>query len=498
MADQQRIAAPYGDIFFVNTPTIDRWAQQMYVEQKQREAKQQQENAALDASISKELGKVRSVDAPEIIQDYHDLKQIKKQMLFNKDLQKDPVAFNQMQQEALRKYQGIVSKSNASGEIKDMAKIMNADHFKNPWDYTDDYGQRMQTLNNTPLSQLGNHPVYGSDLTNWDTYRYDGSNVDFSKKVGMAIGQLRHISGKEEPMDKQGIEFRTPIYQYANSPARVFDSLINSMDHETERAAQVKWKKLSPEEVQRTEQEYNSIPQAKWEQMGERGPQELNIRGGSDAEKYMRYLAQRSAIDNNPTLLKYDKRISDKAKMDYKFAQDKVMEGLRFGHQKQLKKQEQDQVDNWIVDYWDKRFREAKSTEAVGLPGPKTPTLTFPMGYKVNPDQVMLESLKKAGAYPDEVYITAKNKILPVFYKYKEVYDPETGKKTGTEVEVDENGNAVIDESLTNPLELDQAYLSMGYKGQTKKELGGTMQGTYNKNSGSKNNIKKNDPLGLF
>lgn len=480
MAQQQ----PYGDIFYVQTPTLDRWSQQLYQEQKIREAKQYQENAALDAGISKELGKVRSVDAPEIIKDYHDLKQIRKQLYFDKKLHNDPVAYNQLQQQGLQKYQSIVSKSNASAEIKDMAKTMNADHFKNPWSYVDDYGQRLATLNNTPISQLNNHPVYGNDLLNMDKYRYDGSNVDFSKKLRDATGQPRNISGKEEALDKQGIQFRTPVYQYANSPARVFDSLMGSMDHQTERAAQVNWKRLSPDEIQRTEDQYNSIPQTKWEQMGEAAPQQLNIRGGSDAEKYMRYLAQRSAIDTNPTLLRYDKRTSDKAKMDYEFGQKKVLENIEFGHRKELKQDEQNKVDDWVVNYWKERFNEARTTppKAITSDDPRNQLANrFKIMHQLNPDQIMMEALKKSGVYPDDVYVTKDDKLLPVFYKYKNITN-DKGTVIGTEVERDKKGKKIIDEDLTTPMGLDQAYLSMGYKGKTKKDLGGSMSDVYNKN----------------
>jgi hypothetical protein len=42
---------------------------------------------------------------------------------------------------------------------------------------------------------------------------------------------------------------------------------------------------------------------------------------------------------------------------------------------------------------------------------------------------------------------------------------------------------------------MDQAYLSMGYKGQTKKQLAGTMQGTYSGGKKEKSQEPKIDDL---
>jgi DNA-binding protein Fis len=169
--------------------------------------------------------------------------------------------------------------------------------------------------------------------------------------------------------------------------------------------------------------------------------------------------------------------------LEYKEGEDTygrqlALESVRFGHQRQLKREDQKIANDWVVNYWDKRFSDAKSNQPVPLPGPRIPTLTYRMGYQLQPDQVMMEALKKGGVYPDDVFVTPNNKILPVFYKYKDVLD-EQGRKIGTDVDIDDNGNPVVDENYTKPLELDQAYLSMGYKGQTKKDLGGTMQGVY-------------------
>src|ERR1044072_5020348 len=373
---EQRILPPYGDIFILNTPSLERTAQQLYVAQQQRQLRQQQENQELDKMLQKDFANIRSVDTPDVVDSYTRYKQLKKNLLFNKELQRDPMLYNKAQQAANEAYSEMNQRINQSKEIKDMTKTMTTDRFKNPDAYADDYGQRVMALNSTPISGLHQYP----DLVNWDNYRYQGSNTNFNEIVSKVYGQPRKIVGKEEALDKQGIQFRAPVYEYGTPPAQVYEGLVNSLDHKTEREAAYKWKQLTPDVVQDIEKKYASIPQDKWEQMGLAVPQKIDLRGGSDAEKYMRLLAMQNAINTSPRLVKYENRTSDKAKRDYDFALDKVMEGIKFGHAKQLKKEDQSVVDNWIVNYWGKRIWDAKSGQPTPFSDPNNP-LTIKMGY---------------------------------------------------------------------------------------------------------------------
>lgn len=474
----REFSLPYGDAFIVQTPSLDRVAQQLYVQQQQRQLRQQQENQALDQMMQKEFANIRSVDTPDVVNSYNRYKQLKKAMLFDKDLHRDPLAYNQAQQAANEAYLDMNKQINQSREIKDMTKTMTTDRFKNPDAYADDYGQRVMALNSTPVSGLQNYP----ELVNWDNYRYRGSNTNFNDIVSKVYGPNRKIVGKEEALDKQGIQFRSPVYEYGAAPAQVYEGLVNSLDHKAERDASYKWKQLTPDVVQDIEKKYSEIPQDRWEQMGLAGPQKIDLRAASDAEKYMRLLAMQNAVNTAPRLVDYQKRTSDKAKRDYDFALDKIMEGIKFGHARQLKKEDQKVVDNWIVNYWDKRIGEAKSGQPTPFKDPNNP-LTIKMAYHIDPDGVMLKALARNGRDPDDVFVTDDNKIMPVFYKLQEVdVLDDNGKKIGkqTVTEKDKDGNPVIDKEYGGPMKIDQAYLSMGYRGQTKKDLGGTMTGTYN------------------
>lgn len=184
--------------------------------------------------------------------------------------------------------------------------------------------------------------------------------------------------------------------------------------------------------------------------------------------------------DNNMKATEYKEGKDEKALLDYKFAQDKVMEGIKFGHQKQLKKEDQSLVDNWIVNYWGQRIGDAKAKKPQKFGDPNNP-LTIKIGYELEPDRVMMEGLSRNGVQPDAVFVTADNKIMPVFYKTRPITDDKGNiiQGAGNEVVTDENGDPVIDKDFSKPMRLDQAYLSLGYRGQTKKDLGGTMSGVY-------------------
>jgi hypothetical protein len=467
---------PWGDAFIVQTPTLDRWSQQLYQEQKIRQVKQQQEDAALDANIQKEIGKVRSVDTPEVIQAYHDYKQGRKQLLFDKQLQKDPLAYNQAQQKVLQNYQKVFTTANKSSELKDMQKQLTSDRMKNPNAYADDFGERMTTLMNTPVSGVGQHEVYG-DLTNPDSYRYQGSNTDWAKIVNDSAGKTIKSAGTPTILPG-GLQTSTPIYEFGNTPAQIKDNILGAMAvHQTGRDAAYTWDHIPEADIEKTVKDFQAIPKEDWQKMGLQGPQDIMPKNPDNkAENLASYFAMKHFIANRPRLVENKLQNNLKAIKDLDWSRDQVMEGIKFGHQKKLKEGEQKVVDNWITGYWDKRISDAKSGPPSAYQGPEF--VGTKGAHKIELDGVAAKALARNGVEPSELYITQDNKLLPIFYEYQEDYDA-NGKKTGTSIKRDDNGNPVADKEYSRPISMDQAYLSMGYKGQTKKDLGGTMQGTY-------------------
>lgn len=498
MAEQQRVGAPYGDVFFVTTPSLDRTAQQLYLQQKTREANQQRENQALDQMMQKDFANIRAVDTPDVVKSYNDYKALKKNLYFNKDLQRDPLKYNQAQQLANQAFVDMQNQINRSKEIKEMTKTMTTDRFKNPDAYADDYGQRASILMNTPISNLQNHPQYG-DLTNWDNYRYQGSNTNFNDIVNKVYGKPNKIVGKEEPLDKLGLQFRSPVYEYGTPPAQVYEGLVNSLDHKTERDAAFKWKQLSPDVIQKVEEDYAKIPQQKWEQMGLSGPQKIDLRGGSDAEKYMRLLSMQNAINTNPRLVNYENRTSEKAKLDFNFNKALVLEGVRHGNRvseiklrDELKKKGEGEQDDIMDELYDQLKSDALSNPKKYKPGGGTPFHQYQIKTTEGVKKLFaVTDAKGHKIYPDEIRFSKDfGNVVPIFLEH---YTNSKGDPL-PEIVKDKDGNAKVLNDLSQPI------LESEFKQRWKKEImGGEAYGKSLKNkSAAKPITKTKDPLGLF
>lgn len=480
----QRVGPGYGDIVLVNTPTLDRLGQQLYAEQKIRQTRQQQENAALDANIQKEIGKVRSVDTPEVIKSYQDYKGLKQQLLFNKDIQKDPLKYNQLQQATNQAYQNIFSTANKSEELKDMAKGLHEKALKNPDDMSDDYGQRAMTLMNTPISQLQNHPVYGNELLNSSKYLYGGSNTDFGKMIRDASGQPKQVFSKEDKMDG-GLQTKITPYNFGNTPGQVKDYMLGAMAlHKTGRDAAYQWDQLPEEDIANTIKQYQAIPKEKWERMGLQGPQDLISKNPlNKAENYAAYQAMKYAITNEPKEGTPVFRDNKKALEDLKYNRELALKKIEhsnardlIAYKKSIDPNDTELNNSWVDNYWSKRVSEAKQGQPTIFEDPNNAT-NMKGAHEITLDGVAAKAFARNGTEPDKLYVTTDNKILPVFFKYKEQFDEKTGKKTGTTVDTNTKGEPKIDEDYSKPMDMDQAYLSLGYKGQTKKQLAGTMKG---------------------
>lgn len=467
---------PYGDAFIVQTPTLDRWSQQMYIEQKQREAKQQQENAALDASVSKELGKVRSVDAPEIIQDYHDLKQIRKQLLFNKQLHNDPLAYNQLQQQGLQKYQDIVSKSSKSTEIKDMAKSLGSIGAN---DRADDYGQRVNALMNTPLSQLQNHPVYGNELLDVDKYRYSGMNTDFGKMLKEAVGTTKKYYGQEVPMEG-GMQYKTPVFEYANKPSQVKDYLIGAMAmRQSGKDAAWQWDHTSEKEIEETIKAYQSIPKDYWEKIGEKEPQNLMPKNPDNkAENYASFLAMKDAIARSPIEGKPEFRENKKAVLDYNTNKALLLARVNHGYRDaeiKLRDELKNRGESGQNDVMDELYDEVKK-DALNNKVKYEPAVGQPYDqYQMKATSGMKKLFgvpdgKGHMMYPDDFRFSKDfTKVTPVFFEHS--YDEKNNRTE--EIVKDKNGRAKVIMDISKPI------LESEFKERWKKEIMGA--GAYGK-----------------
>lgn len=451
MAEQ--IRAPYGDIVFYQSPYTDQAVNRLYQEQKMRESKQQQENQMLDAQFSKEIGKTRSIDQPDIIGKYQQYKQLKKQLLFDKKLQRDPVAYNQLQQQANLAYQDALKTSSKSAELNELGKTLVTDRIKTPDNYEDDFGDRITAFQNTPLS-AGGKVVYGGqevDLFNPDTYRYKGSNTDFQKIMQTAVGTPKPTHTAEEPVDKDGLQTKMIPYSFGNSPAQVRDHILASLgDRSNARSAAFQFDQLPPGEFEKTALAYTQIPKDKLQKMGLASVQDILPKTlDNKAANFASYKAMRYALDNEPTMgtPQYRTNMSEQMKLQQK--NRKELEAIRNANQAglvklrdSLKQKSAKEQENWLTKTVDGLLEEAANDKGAGII-PSTNEI------RISPE------LKKALGNSDFYRLMPNGKIGYFDYdRYGkgETYGSDAPKdlkgKPAPEggIKIDKNGNPIVSE----------------------------------------------------
>lgn len=477
MAIQQ---APYGDIISTATPTLDRLAQQMYAEQKQRQLIQYRENQALESSLQKEFAKVRSVDTPEVINSWNEYKNGKKQLMFDHSLQKDPIAYNRKQQEVNAALQKTYSTINKSTEIKNMQEEMVKDHFKNADNYKDDFGQRAATLMNTPISQLQNHPQFG-DLTNMDNYRDDSINTDFGKIVREAVGQPRQVYAKKAEVPG-GLETVITPFNYPNKPLQVKNYIMGAMGMRNAGKDAAKMLNSIPqEELANTFKQYQALPKEYWENMGEKEPQDLMPKNPDSKQDVLSsYLAMKNAIATQPVEGKTYTIKNEKAIEDLKFDRQKQMEEIKQGNRealvrlrKKINPSDTEMNNLWYQSHLDNIIEDAKTNkEQHHVYTNKGRSLYY---YDlINPDAFTMKAFARDKGEPDRIGVTSDNKIVPIFFK-RDAATKEIEKM---------DGQPVVDQDYSKPMTYDQALINLGYRGATKKQLGKDLSKTIKTTSG--------------
>jgi hypothetical protein len=351
---------------------------------------------------------------------------------------------------------------------------------------------------NTPIGGLSQpHQKYG-DLTNWDNYRYQGSNTDFGKLLKDAIGQPKQVYTSSKVLDG-GLQTQLTPYMYANSPAQVKDSLMGSMAlHQTGRDAAYQWDQLTDKEIGDTIKAYQAIPKEKWERMGLAEPQQLlSNNPDSKAENFAGYQAMKYAIANDPKEGTPVFRENKAAVMAAQEAKEKRMQALRHMNAKELIEYKKDidpsdaEMNNvWYQSYLNKTIKDAKEGgERHHLYTNKGKSVGY---YKmINLDPFMAKAFSRGKSEPDRMGVTEDGKLIPIFFKYD---------KNGNVLRVgDKNtGAPEVDTDLSQPMSYEQALVNMGYRGRTKKQLGEDLNKGIPTPKSNVKSSKDTDPLGLF
>lgn len=493
MPYQARSGQPYGDIFIAGTPSLDRTGALLYQEQKQRQAKAQQDNSAADAQMQKEFANIRSKDVGEAVDAWSKYKTPRMQLLFDKTLQKDPKKYAQVQQqanEALANLHGII---NGSKEEKARQQGLITAHATHPDNFKDNFGELIGAAQDTPTSQLKAHRL--GNLSNMDSYLYEGPDQDFSKIFIGAQGTLKPTGYTENtPIDKNGLQYNQSTYEYGSSPAQYAQTAIAGMGtHKASKAASYLWKNIDQAARDKVDKDYAELPLDRWKKAGISAPQDLPTNTGNDAVDLANFHAKQYFIDNEPRT-KVQVHTDETKKFQMETQRQQQMKSIEHANAKDLidyrKKIDPNDTqlnDTWANSYRDKLFDEAKTTPLVAVSeGTQSGKKIY--GHRVPLNKVLVDALTIGKEVPDRVYITDDNKVLPIYLHYDDKGKPIKTAK-----------GAAINEDLSRPISDVQFAVNLGAKNATGKAKTKEIKAALSGGAPAKASTKpKNDPLGLF
>lgn len=301
----QKLAAPYGDIVFVNTPNLDRMGAMIYNEEKQRKAAQAKADADLDNEFSKNIAGIHNADIPDLTKAWGDFKAARQSLIATKGGTTPEQQMAALQAKA-RVYD-LISKSKLR---KESDKFDVEDYKKNSIRYKKDAHERMLKNMNTPTSQLPKD--YHND------YLYDGSQSDFSKALDFAKGDTIDMPTEEVP-NANGLGKSLYSVKRLSNPSEYFHRVLTKVvgDQQTDDFSKKYF--VEPDEYNKVKDQYDLLiadPKVK-SRLGMQVdlPQESDLTPLTRAAKY---LAMQHTIQNPPVVSLNKVVKDDKAIIDYK------------------------------------------------------------------------------------------------------------------------------------------------------------------------------------
>lgn len=333
----------FGDIYTVQTPALDKLSNQLYYEQRQREAQQARNQQLLDAEFAKNLSGIRDVDIADLTKAYSNFK------LANQSLMRQKGGGTPDQQlDLLRKKAQVYDIINASKNAREEEKEYRKGLQSHPDRYDDNAHDYLLERISTPIGSLGLSSKYKDangnpiDLRNGQSYLYKGTDFDLGNALRKASGSPKNTPYQKEEALPGNLGKSVTNYQFGNNPLVFKEQLMGEFaTNKGGRAAGPLWDAIPEDQKQLVDQMYKDIPPEKWERMtGSRTPIPLIVfNPNNKAELLANYQAKLHAINNDPVPIKtqqlYDRNaimnkqegFREKA-ADLRFQRAKVLVGL--------------------------------------------------------------------------------------------------------------------------------------------------------------------------
>jgi len=448
MYPNQRIQGPFGDIYGVSTPYLDKVSDRLYAEQKQREAQQAKEAMALDKEFASNMAGIRDADIPDLVKAYGDWKNS------SIALMKKGNITPQEQMELLRKKGAVYGIINPSKSFKQREDLENKGIISKRYNYTPTASGDLVQIRRTPLSKMdiSSDPL-GSLLYKGSTYKYGADDIKKS------LGLKRTIFGEYKPIDASGLQTEAEKYEsFSNTPEQVKQYYKGKMaDPEANWHYTNELMNLPENELQKTNDAFNAIPDEHWKRLGIEKPKLEYGQTDDNAEVLSTYKAQKAALENIPQFVGVDRKTNLKAKKEYEYQDWLKKNGITFGQRKELAQQQHEYqkamkygYDNqWLDQNWENLKANPTGTLVVTrADGNKEE-------FKVlGVSNVYKKFFESQGYEPDDVIIDPKGNVSGVIYQRDE--------KDGKIIKSEATGNRPIVQSVV-PVKMSEKQAKIYY-----------------------------------
>lgn len=321
----QRVQFPFGDAFIVDTPNIDRVSQQLYMEQKQREAQQERNNAAMDDAFSKNLYKIRDADAPELVKKYDKWKNLK----INAAKKRGRLSIEE-QGEILKAQSDMDSHIASSAADKEWEEGTGKDIKTNYNRYKTDATGYLVQRRGLPLSKIDrnkdNEIYYKGSLTNFDPLlkNAEGSQVDAEAEIEKLDDYYNRVKSVKR--------YNTPSSRYNN----IIGGIVGSQGHEDFVKT---FGTFTPEQYDAVKKQYETIMadptvQKRWGTDAVGGlPPDDNLK--TDAEKIAKFNTMLWATNHTPIVAGFKDQPNETKLRELKRAEKIADDERNFEQQKQ-------------------------------------------------------------------------------------------------------------------------------------------------------------------
>lgn len=242
---------------------LDRAANQLYQEQKQREARGYKDYLQGQNALQKEFANVRSADIPEIINKYNNLKKIKQTILFDEKIKNNPVLLAEKQREAQINEADLRQSIKGSQEQKETDKGVVIDMFHNSDKYDSEKRKEHSVDMNLPLSQR----IKLGRLDGTPYLYQGGDSTKLMPLVRQAMGTAKPIPFGDEVVADGGYKIEQKNINRGNNPIQYASTMYKGMQtNKLGQYASAELSKMTPQQIATITSKFNNIPDAEFEQ----------------------------------------------------------------------------------------------------------------------------------------------------------------------------------------------------------------------------------------